>query len=160
MKLTARTRYAIRILLDLARHSGAGPLPATRLSRHTGVSVQFIEPILKALKAAGFTTSARGAGGGHLLARPAAEISLGEVLRIMEGGINLTLCQSEDAADCANMDFCPTRSAWLRVEKTMQEEMDAISVKDLLNNFYAVPRGEKKSLTCKIALSPRGGSSI
>lgn len=139
MKLSARTRYAARILLDLARHSNSGPIAATRLSQHTGVSVQFIEQILKPLKQAGLTTSTRGASGGHSLAKPAQQITLGEVVRLMEGGIHLTLCSSEETATCASWDFCPTRTAWVKVSKTLEQELDAITLKDLLDDYYAVP---------------------
>lgn len=139
MKLSARTRYAARILLDLARHSNSGPIAATRLSQHTGVSVQFIEQILKPLKQAGLTTSTRGASGGHSLAKPAQQITLGEVVRLMEGGIHLTLCSSEETDTCASWDFCPTRTAWVKVSKTLEQELDGITVKDLLDDYYAVP---------------------
>ena len=84
MKLSAKTRYAARILLDLARHEKAEPVPATRLSQHTGVSVQFIEQILKPLKLAGLTQSTRGASGGHSLAKKPADITLADVVHLME----------------------------------------------------------------------------
>lgn len=151
MKLSARTRYAARILLDLARHSNSGPIAATRLSQHTGVSVQFIEQILKPLKQAGLTTSTRGASGGHSLAKPAQQISLGEVVRLMEGGIHLTLCSSEETAICASWEFCPTRSAWVKVSKTLELELDSITLKDLLDDYYAVPNTSTNTFpVCRI----------
>ena len=65
MKLSARSRYASRILLELAKHNGSAPMSAAVLSQHTGVSVQFVEQILKPLKQHGLTKSVRGAAGGH-----------------------------------------------------------------------------------------------
>lgn len=137
MKLSARTRYAARILLDLARLSGSGPVAATRLSHHTGVSVQFIEQILKPLKKAGLTVSTRGASGGHSLAKLPKQITLGEVVRHMEGGIHLTLCSTDESSVCASMDHCPTRNAWSRVSRSLENELDAITIQDLLDEYHA-----------------------
>lgn len=138
MKLSARTRYAARILLDLARLDKTGPVAATRLSQHTGVSVQFIEQILKPLKQAGLTKSTRGASGGHSLAASPDKVTLGEVVRLMEGGINLTLCSSEETATCSSRGRCPTRNAWVKVSRALESTLDEITLQDLLNDYYTL----------------------
>lgn len=143
MKLSARSRYASRILLELARHKGASPMSATTLSQHTGVSVQFVEQILKPLKQSGLTRSVRGAAGGHRLARPAEEITLGEVVRLMEGGILLTVCCGEKANDCPRRDGCLTRHAWLQVSSSLERELDSISLATLLHSDHICPEGLK-----------------
>ena len=135
MKLSAKTRYAARILLDLARHDKAEPVPATRLSQHTGVSVQFIEQILKPLKQAGLTQSTRGASGGHSLAKKPSEITLADVVCLMEGGIHLALCGAEDRAVCDSRDFCATRAAWVRVSTSLNNELASITLQDLLDDY-------------------------
>lgn len=151
MKLSARTRYAARILLDLARHKDAGPVAATKLSQHTGVSVQFIEQILKPLKQAGLTVSTRGVNGGHALGKAAAQISLGEIVRLMEDGIYLTLCSSEETANCTSSGFCPTRSVWVKVSKALEETFDTISVQDMLDEYYEhVKQGDERFPVCHI----------
>lgn len=151
MKLSARTRYAARILLDLARFDKGGPVAATLLSQHTGVSVQFIEQILKPLKQAGLTRSTRGASGGHSLATRPDAITLGEVVRLMEGGINLTLCSSEETSTCSSRTHCPTRSAWVKVSRSLEQELDAITMQDLLNDYYTVctPNREEMFPVCR-----------
>ncbi len=149
MKLSAKTRYAARILLELARHGKVGPIAATRLSQHTGVSVQFIEQILKPLKQAGLTTSTRGASGGHALAKAPHNISLGEVVRLMEGGINLTLCSSEENANCPSRAHCATRKAWMKVSRSLERELDSITIMDLLHN-----RLQEKEYNLKMEPAP------
>ena len=134
MKLSARSRYASRILLELARNREASPMSASTLSQHTGVSVQFVEQILKPLKQSGLTRSVRGAAGGHRLARPAEDISLGEVVRLMEGGILLTVCCGEKANDCPRKDGCLTRRAWMQVSGILERELDSISLAALLQH--------------------------
>jgi len=146
MKLSARSRYASRILLELAKHMGASPMSAATLSHHTGVSVQFVEQILKPLKQSGFTYSVRGAAGGHRLARPADQISLGEVVRLMEGGITLTVCCGEKANECPRREGCLTRRAWVQLSNILERELDAISLANLLQHGDAVcPAGSQRA---------------
>ena len=134
MKLSARSRYAARILLELARHTSSTPMSAAVLSQHTGVSVQFVEQILKPLKQHVLTKSVRGAAGGHRIARPAEEITLGEVVRVMEGGIRLTVCCGEKADNCQRKDGCLTRKAWMTISRRLEEELDSISLSSLLHD--------------------------
>ena len=141
MKLSARSRYASRILLELARHNSSTPMSAAVLSQHTGVSVQFVEQILKPLKQSGLTRSIRGAAGGHKLARPAEEITLGEVVRLMEGGIHLTVCCGEKANNCPRRDGCLTRKAWIRVSHSLEQELDAITLDSLAHADQVCPEG-------------------
>lgn len=127
MKLTARTRYAARVLVALAVHGGEGPLTTTALSRHTDISVQFLEQILKDLRRAGFTSSARGATGGHSLARPPQEIALGAVVRLMEGGIRI----AEHCALAETPGEKMTCLGWTRAADAVESVLDGISVADL-----------------------------
>lgn len=144
MKLSAKARYASRILLELAKHKGSAPMSAALLSQHTGVSVQFVEQILKPLKQNGLTRSVRGAAGGHRLARPVEDISLGEVVRLMEGGIQLSVCCGEKANDCPRRDGCLTRRAWLQVSHSLERELDSITLAALLHGDQVCPEGDKR----------------
>lgn len=156
MKLSARSRYASRILLELAKHKGSSPMSASTLSQHTGVSVQFVEQILKPLKQSGLTRSVRGAAGGHRLARSAEEITLGEVVRLMEGGIKLTVCCGEKSGDCPRRDGCPTRNAWMTVSSSLERELDSITLSSLLHEEYVCLQGEERVTAGKKS----GGRSV
>lgn len=144
MKLSARARYASRILLELARHKSPTPMSAATLSLHTGVSVQFVEQILKPLKQSGLTRSVRGAAGGHRLARPAEDITLGEVVRLLEGGIQLTVCCGEKANECPRREGCLTRRAWMQVSNSLERELDSITLAHLLHSDQVCPEGQKR----------------
>lgn len=133
MKLSARTRYATRLLLDLALHQDTQPLKASQLSENTAVSVQFIEQIFKPLKQAGFIRSVRGASGGHLLAVEPQSITLGGIYRAMEGSFTLAEC-CEEPQTCTRAHGCPTRSAWAHIANALEREMDAITLADLMRN--------------------------
>ena len=145
MKLSARSRYASRILLELARHTSPTPMSAAALSQHTGVSVQFVEQILKPLKQSGLTKSVRGAAGGHRLARPADSITLGEIVRLMEGGICLTVCCGEKGNNCPRKEGCLTRKAWMQISISLEKELDSVSLSTLLLDEHSCPERSKRS---------------
>lgn len=153
MKLSARSRYASRILLELARHNDNSPLSAAFLSQHTGVSVQFVEQILKPLKQHGLTKSVRGAAGGHRLAKPAEDITLGEVIRLMEGGISLTVCCGDKTNDCPRKDGCLTRQAWMQVSRTLEKELDSITISKLLHSGQVCLNDPQLKTFAKAALA-------
>ena len=133
MKLSARTRYAARLLLSLARSGDDTPTKTTSLSEATGISVQFIEQIIKPLKKSGLIASVRGAAGGHMLTKAAQEVTVADVVRIMEGGVELTHCCNEESSkDCPRTEDCLTRVVWLRASRALERELDSITLADLL----------------------------
>ncbi len=134
MKLSAKSRYAARILLELAAVKSAAPMTASQISERTGISIQFIEQILRPLRQAHITRSLRGVAGGHVLAKPPETTTLGDVVRAMEGEIRLTLCGAGDHFSCPRRETCLTRPAWARLSRVLEQEMDAISLTDLLSD--------------------------
>ncbi|WP_084604867.1 RrF2 family transcriptional regulator [Desulfonatronum thioautotrophicum] len=133
MKLSARSRYATRILLDLAEHTEDRPLCASAISEKTDISVPFIEQILRPLKKAGYIKSVRGAYGGHIFLKDPACITLGDIVRTMEGDIKISQCSSNPNI-CERSGDCRTRIAWERISQTMERELDAITLADLMFN--------------------------
>lgn len=138
MKLSARSRYATRLLLDLALRNTDSPQKTTILSESTGITVQFIEQILRPLKKAGLIVSVRGAAGGHILDKDPSEITVGEVVRIMEGGISLTDCVN-DCGICNRSGTCRTRHVWQHASKVLEQTLDAITLADLMKAPGTLP---------------------
>ncbi len=130
MKLSAKARYAVRILLDLALREGEGPVRTADISERTGVSVRFIEQILKPLKQAGLVQSTRGAAGGYVLSARPEDISLARIIRTIEGGLSLTQC-CETPKNCHRSATCRSHRAWARVTQVMTAELENITIKDL-----------------------------
>ncbi|MFI3272074.1 MAG: Rrf2 family transcriptional regulator [Pseudomonadota bacterium] len=114
------------------------PVSSHVLAQETGVTVQFTEQILKALKHGGLTTSTRGAAGGHSLTRSPELISLDEVMQIMEGGIQLANCVtskgtcSGSKTACERAGDCAMRHAWSHVTHALEDTLAKISLADLL----------------------------
>lgn len=133
MKLSARCRYAARLLLELAMHEGDTPFRTTLLSENTGITVQFIEQIIRPLKKAGLIKSVRGAAGGHILDKDPAKITLGEIVRVMEGDINIANCLDCETK-CERSTDCRTRSVWERASRAMEQELDSITLAELMHS--------------------------
>ena len=131
MKLSARSRYATRILLDLAEHTGDRPLCASAISESTDISVPFIEQILRPLKKAGYIKSVRGAYGGHIFLKEPSSITLGDIVRTMEGEINISQSCS-GPPPCERSGDCRTKFAWSHISRTIERELDTISLADLM----------------------------
>lgn len=138
MKLSARSRYATRLLLDMALRQTDSPQKTTILSESTGITVQFIEQILRPLKKAGLIVSVRGAAGGHILDKDPSEITVGEVVRIMEGGINLTDCVN-DCGICNRSGACRTRHVWQHASQVLEQTLDSITLADLMEAPGTLP---------------------
>jgi Rrf2 family protein len=132
MKLSAKSRYASRILLDLALHNEGVPHRVNDISERTGITVPFIEQIIKPLKHAGMVMSKRGASGGHQLSRPAETITIGDIVRVMEGSVELSACLT-DPRLCGRTEVCLTRAAWQRATDAMLRELDTITLAELAN---------------------------
>ena len=131
MQLTTRSRYGLRMLLDIAMHGDAGPVRIQDIATRRKISVKYLEQLIRELKKAGLIISKRGPKGGHLLAVSPEDIRVGDVVRTLEGRIALTECVE-------NEDFCPissdclTREIWTRATNSMFRELDSIKLSELL----------------------------
>ena len=132
MKLSTRSRYGARILVDLARHTGQGPVQIGEISKRQDISVKYLEQLIRPLKQASMVTSVRGPKGGHLLAKKPEEISLGQIVRLFEGQSELVECIS-NPEQCNMSDDCQVRLAWKDATRVLYEKLDNTSIADLLD---------------------------
>ena len=131
--LTQRSRYALRAMLFLAEAPPVGPpVPMTRIAAEANVPKKFLELILADLREAGFILSTRGKMGGYRLARPTHLISLGEIIRVIEGPLALVPCVSRIAyracGDCKDEASCAIRHAMARVRDETARILDGTSL--------------------------------
>ena len=133
MKLTTKTRYGVRLLLDLAQHQDNGPIQMSKISIRQNVSVKYLEQLIRPLKKAKFVNSIRGPKGGHMLAKRPKEITLGDITRLFEGQAELVDCIS-NPEKCPMSDDCLIRPAWQRATQALYRELDSITIADLLEN--------------------------
>jgi Rrf2 family protein len=116
--------------LDLALQGGKGPVLLRDIAKRQRISLSYLEQLITPLIAAGIVGSTRGARGGVSLARPAEEIRLSEVIRILEGSIALVDCVN-DPKVCPRSDLCVTRDIWGEMAKAMSEVLESTTLQDL-----------------------------
>lgn len=139
MKLTTRSRYGTRMMLDIAQHCQNGPVRIQDIAKRQGVSAKYLEKLIRKLKDVGFVQSKRGPRGGHSLALPPEQIPIGEVVHALEGDGSLVECRSENGG-CARMDACLTRRLWQEAAEAMYSRLNTFSLADLLQDAEACGR--------------------
>lgn len=144
MQLTTRSRYGLRMLLDIALHGADGPVRIQDIATRRNISMKYLEQLIRALKSAGFIQSKRGPKGGHLLAVPAQDIRVGDVVRALEARPALAECVSCPGI-CPIADDCVTRQIWTRATDSLFRELDAIRLVDLLDQAR---KTEQLGLNC------------
>lgn len=133
MKLSTRGRYGIHAMYDLARFGCESPQPLKAIAERQRVPEAYLEQLIAVLRREGLVKSVRGAQGGYLLARPPGEITVGQVLRSLEGELALVDCLLEEDA-CDKACSCPTRIVWQKVRDGLNEIVDGITLQDMLND--------------------------
>lgn len=143
MKLSTKGRYGVSAVYDLALHYGEGPIAVRTIAERQNISEHYLEQLMGPLRSAGFVKSIRGAQGGYLLGHPPSEISLGEVIRVMEGDFAPVEClkpgwNCESNPEAAVQCPCITKGVWERVRDTLTEVLNAISLQDLCDEKVPV----------------------
>jgi len=131
MKLSTRTRYGVRLMLDLAVNRDRGQIFLKDIAREEDISEKYLSLIIIPLKARGLVSSTRGAHGGYTLAKPATEITLKEIVDILEGDICLVDCVKNPSA-CSRSDTCASRDLWTKVSDRISQTLDAITLDELV----------------------------
>ena len=130
MRLSTKTRYAARAMLELALNKADGPLQVKRIARRQQISEKYLEQLIVVLKSAGYVKSVRGPKGGYFLAKDPAEIKLSDIFYSFEGPITTSECV-QDIDKCSRSCECVMREVWKKVEESVVDVLDSITLKDL-----------------------------
>jgi Rrf2 family protein len=143
LRVSTKGEYGVRIMVDLARHYGERPRSLTDISQAESLPLAYLEQLIKLLREAqpSLVTSTRGAHGGYRLSRPPSEISMGEIVRILEGPISPMICATEGEMTqvCSFLDSCKTKYLWARVRDAVAQTLDSISLSELMAAESASP---------------------
>ena len=140
MKITTKGRYGLRALIDLAQYSEIEPVSINSIASRQGISERYLEQLMTLLKKAGIIKSIRGAGGGYVLAMDINDISVGDVLRALEGSIESVECAGFSQEDsCEAAGECVTKYVWKRINESINQTVNEISLKQLVEESKAVP---------------------
>jgi Rrf2 family transcriptional regulator, iron-sulfur cluster assembly transcription factor len=147
MRLTTKGRYGLRLMLDLALNSKNGPVSLNDVALRQQVSLKYLEKLIRILKTAGLIKSRRGAHGGHALAHDPKQISVGEIVRVLEEISAITECsESPDykCEFCSDPDDCLARMVWSKASEAMFAYLDGVTLDALLNDGARMIKEEKR----------------
>ena len=134
MKLSTKGRYGLRALIDLAQYSSGGPVSTASISARQDISERYLEQLMSMMKKAGLVKSIRGAGGGYVLAKDMCEISVGDVLRTLEGSLEPVDCAGlEPEGMCSASDSCVAKYVWQRINESINRTVDEIRLDQLVD---------------------------
>ncbi|MBH1940140.1 Rrf2 family transcriptional regulator [Mobilitalea sibirica] len=134
MKLSTKGRYGLRAVLDLAVQTEDEVIALSQIAERQGISMNYLEQLIAKLKKAGIVNSIRGAQGGYSLALPANQISVGDILRALEGDLAPVDCSEINNSDsaCSNADLCVTKYVWKRISDSINDAVDGIMLSELV----------------------------
>ncbi len=150
MKLSTKGRYGVTAMYDLALHIGKGPISLKSVAARQQISEHYLEQLMGQLRKAGLVKSTRGAQGGYLLVKQPKDITVGDIVRVMEGPIAPVDCLLSDDPDsndyCPRADMCVTRNVWQKVGESISGVLDSITLHDLCEEDAT--RREKTANKC------------
>ena len=150
MKLSTKGRYGLRAMIDLARYSEVEPVSINSIAARQNISERYLEQLVALLRKAGLVKSIRGATGGYILAKDAAEISVGDILRALEGSLEPVKCAafySEEGRMAS--DGCVTKYVWQKINDSINETVNQMMLDELVRESKNLnPAGACDSSKC------------
>jgi Rrf2 family transcriptional regulator, cysteine metabolism repressor len=136
LRVSTKGEYGVRIMVDLARHYGQRPRSLTDISQAEMLPLAYLEQLVKLLRESEppLVDSTRGAHGGYKLSRDPATITMGEVVRVLEGPISPMICATEGEMSqvCNFLDSCRTKYLWAKVRDAVANTLDSITLADMV----------------------------
>ena len=133
MDVPQRTRYALRAVFELARHYGQAPVKIVDIAKAQASPPRFLEIILNQLKQGGFVDSKRGKEGGYFLVRPPGELTVGEVMELIQGPIRLADCSNDSDGGCPLYGGCVFLPMWQKVQDAISQVYDQTTFQNFLD---------------------------
>lgn len=139
MKLSTKGRYGLRAMIDLAINAKEQTVTLKSIAVRQGISENYLERIIALLKKAGYVKSTRGAQGGYTLCQSTSDISVGDILRALEGDLNPVDCTlTNTELECSAENFCVTKFVWKKISDSINSVVDGISLQDMVNEQLSI----------------------
>lgn len=146
MELNTKGRYAVTAMADLAKYGAGDAVPLSVIAERQQISLAYLEQLFSKLRRAGLVESARGRSGGYRLGRPAAGITVAEILRAVEEGIRMTRCRGEDAPPCMAGQRCLTHGLWDALGDRISTFLGSVTLQEVLDGIPADNRAGNPSI--------------
>ena len=134
MKLSTKGKYGLKAIFELSLNANEGPMPLNMIASRQKIPEQYLEQIFSTLKKSKLITSVRGAQGGYLLNKQPEEITVGDILTILEGPVALSQCIIDEGA-CENANDCSTRLVWEKLKKGIEDVLNSITLQDMIDDY-------------------------
>lgn len=137
MKLSTKGRYGLRAFVDIAIYSEKEPVSLAEVAKRQDISISYLEQLMTKLKKANLVEAVRGASGGYVLTRKPEEISVGDVLRALEGDLSPVECATEEEScehSCGATGHCTTRLVWKKINDSVNDTINNIFISELVND--------------------------
>ena len=134
MKLSTRSRYGTRLMLELALNYNKGPVLLKDISKSQEVSLKYLAQLIIPLKIAGLINSSRGAHGGYFLSRAPKDVKLSEIIVAVDGPLNLVECVGNPAI-CNRSNFCTTKDIWTEVSNKLSIILESYTLQHMINRY-------------------------
>jgi len=135
MKISTKGRYSLRMLLDLAEHKTDGFVSLKDISQRQGISKKYLEQIVTLLSRPDILRTNRGNKGGYMLAKEPNQYTVGQILRITEGGLCPVSCPDDGPDRCLRRGYCKTLPVWQGLEKVINQYLDSFTLQDIIDNY-------------------------
>ena len=132
MKLSTKGRYGLKAMFQLSLYHGQGPITLKQIAEEQNLSENYLEQLFSTLRKDGLLNSVRGAQGGYLLSKQPSEITVGNILRSLEGDLAPSNCVTGD--DCDRELTCVTTTVWERIKNSIDEVVDSITLQDMIED--------------------------
>ena len=133
MKISTKGRYALRMLIDLAEHSGDGFIALKDIAERQGISKKYLEQIVPILNRSDILQTNRGFQGGYKLAQSPSKYTIGTILRLTEGSLAPVACLDQNPIQCERSNGCVTLPIWQGLNKVINDYLDNITLQDILD---------------------------
>ncbi|MBL4935121.1 Rrf2 family transcriptional regulator [Clostridium sp. YIM B02515] len=133
MKLSTKGRYGVKAMVDLAIHYGGDPISIKSISERQNISEYYLEQLFSPLRRAELIRSVRGAQGGYVLSRSPKDITIAEIMEVLEGPIEISNCLDEKS--CNNVDCCATRLLWAKIKNSIDSVTKSTTLQDILDDY-------------------------
>lgn len=145
MKISTKGRYGLRAFIDLAEYGEIEPVSIGSISERQDISERYLEQLMAKLKKAGIVKSIRGAGGGYVLAKEASDISVGDVLRALEGSLEPVTCAAFHPEEtCMVKESCVTKYVWQKINESVADAVDNIMIDTLVEKRRTIGKEENE----------------
>lgn len=136
MKLSTKGRYGVKAMVDLAINYGSDPISIKTIAERQNISEYYLEQLFAPLRKEKLINSIRGKQGGYVLGREPKDITVADIMYVLEGPVEISDCV--DGESCDNIDCCATRILWEKIKNSIDDVMKSITLQDIVDDYNRI----------------------